>query len=496
MIKRLYIQYWLTAPLLFTAFFASSIAIAATGHKTAGQTLGNTASGIDGYWEGVLDREGAKIAVRFDFKTEGGKTSIRFSSDSWMVMDWPVGELKYEPPKLQFNLGGDSGDYTTFDGALNGDTIVGRFVGSEGEGSFSLRRVALVPPPYATEDVSFHSGSVILSGTLLIPRTPGSHPAVVLVHGSLAETRWGTILFYADRFARRGIAALVYDKRGTGASTGDWKTATYEDLSDDALAGIHLLQQRKDIHPDRIGAFGHSEGGAVVTIMASRSKDVAFIISADGTAGPSYRQDLFRVQKIVESNGFSKEEVAKAMAFYTMWLQVARTGHGREQLDAEIPKVENEKWFDLVAPPPKDHWAWTEYRKRADFDSLIYWAKVKVPVLLLYGELDEKVPATESIEQINETLEVARNPDYTEILIPRAQHNLTVHPAPGPPYTCPMHPQVVQSEPGTCPICKMALLPRPSSEWWHLAPGLTDLLAAWVHQRTDATRDGSSLSSY
>src|ERR1700722_11807554 len=156
MIKRLCIQYWLTLPLLFTGFFASSITIAATSHKTAGQTLGNTASGIDGRWEEALDREGARMAVRFDFKTEAGKTSIRFSSDSWMVMDWPVGELKYESPKLQFNLGGDSGDYTTFDGALNGDTIVGRFVGSEGEGSFSLQRVGLVPPPYATEDVSFH----------------------------------------------------------------------------------------------------------------------------------------------------------------------------------------------------------------------------------------------------------------------------------------------------------------------------------------------------
>jgi pimeloyl-ACP methyl ester carboxylesterase len=496
MIKRLCTHSRLALSLFLTAFLSSPLAIAATSHQPAAQFLGGAGSKIDGHWEGVMDRDGAKMTIGFDFKTQDGETSIRFSSDSWMVMDWPVGALQYEPPKLHFNLGGDSGDRTAFDGTLDGNTIAGRFAGSEGQGSFSLRRVAPVSLPYNREEVSFHNGGVTLFGTLLIPRGHGPHPAIVLVHGSLAETRWGTIMFFADRLVRRGIAALVYDKRGTGSSTGAWKTATYEDLSDDALAGIHLLQQRKDIHTDRIGAFGHSEGGAVVTIMAARSKDVAFIISADGTAGPSYKQDLFRVQKIVESNGFSKEEVAKAMAFYTMWLQVARTGHRREQLDAEIPKVENEKWFDLVAPPPKDHWAWTEYRKRADFDSLIYWAKVKVPVLLLYGELDEMVPVTESIEQIDETLRAGGNPDYTEILIPRAQHNLTVHPAPGPPYTCPMHPQVVQSEPGTCPICKMALQPHPSSEWWHLAPGLTDLLAAWVHQRTDATRDGSSLSSH
>ena len=435
------------------------------------------------------------MTVRFDFKTEGGKTSLLFSSDSWMVKDWLVGEVKYAPPNFHFDLRGDSGNNTAFDGEVDVDTIVGRFAGTEGEGSFSLRRVVSVPPPYKREDVSFHNGDVTLAGTLLIPRTQGPHPAIILIHGSLAETRWGTIMFFADSFARRGITALVYDKRGTGASTGDWKTATYEEISDDALAGIHLLQRREDIRPGQIGAFGHSEGGAVVAIMAARSKDVAFIISADGTTGPSYKQDLFRVCKIIESNGFAKEEVTKAMTFYNMWLQVARTGHGRDQLNAEILKVQNEKWFDLVAPPPKDHWAWTEYRKRADFDSLLDWAKVNVPVLLLYGELDEKVPATESIEQIDETLRTAGNPDYTEILIPRAQHNLTVHPEPGPPYTCPMHPQIVQSKPGTCPICKMALQPHPSSEWWHLAPGLTDLLAAWVHQRVDKPCDGSTLSS-
>lgn len=75
----------------------------------------------------------------------------------------------------------------------------------------------------------------------------------------------GTIIFFADRFARRGIAALVYDKRGQElrpeiGRPRDTKT------SPDALAGIHLLQHRKDIYPDRTGVFGHSEGGAVVAI--------------------------------------------------------------------------------------------------------------------------------------------------------------------------------------------------------------------------------------
>ena len=33
----------------------------------------------------------------------------------------------------------------------------------------------------------------------------------------------------------------------------------------------------------------------------------------------------------------------------------------------------------------------------------------------------------------------------------------------GTPYTCPMHPEIVQEGPGTCPICGMALEPMPAS---------------------------------
>jgi len=448
----------------------------------AGWAASAASSQVDGHWEGVMDRNGATMAVRLDFSSEAGTTSLRFSSDLWGVMDWPAGVATYAPPKLQFALEGDRGA-VVFEGEVSGENVTGGFTGSEGKGRFALHRGALAPAPYARENVTFHNGGVTLCGTLLMPRTPGPHPAIVLVHGSQAQTRWGTPFFVADRFARRGVAALVYDKRGSGASSGDWKTAAYEDIAEDALAGVHLLQQRPDIRPAQVGAYGHSEGGAMVALMAARSRDVAFIISADGTTGPSYKQDLFRVRRIIEANGFSPAEITKAMAFYSMWLQVARSGRGRGQLESEIPKVQQDKWFDLVAPPPPGHWAWTEYRKRADFDSLPSWTRVRVPVLLAYGELDENVPAAESIERIDQALRAAGNPDYTEILAPRAQHNLTVHPGAGPPYTCPMDPQVVQATPGICPICKMALEPQPSPEWWHAAPGLTDLFTAWVLQR-------------
>jgi alpha-beta hydrolase superfamily lysophospholipase len=48
----------------------------------------------------------------------------------------------------------------------------------------------------------------------------------------------------------QGIAALIYDKRGTGQSGGAYESRKpYENLVNDALAGVALLKQRREIAP-------------------------------------------------------------------------------------------------------------------------------------------------------------------------------------------------------------------------------------------------------
>ena len=54
---------------------------------------------------------------------------------------------------------------------------------------------------------------------------------------------------------------LIYDKRGVGESTGDWRTATFSDLAEDALGAVELLKEHQQIDPSRIGLFGLSQGG-------------------------------------------------------------------------------------------------------------------------------------------------------------------------------------------------------------------------------------------
>ena len=145
------------------------------------------------------------------------------------------------------------------------------------------------------EVVMFHNGEVTLGGTLLLPETPRPCPGVALVHGSGDDTRDDYRVF-ARYFAERGIATLIYDKRGVGASTGSWRAGTFTELAGDALAAVRLLAQRGDIDSRRIGLWGCSEGGWVAPLAASQSPDVRFLvaISAAGSAGCSAARGVRR----------------------------------------------------------------------------------------------------------------------------------------------------------------------------------------------------------
>jgi hypothetical protein len=107
-------------------------------------------------------------------------------------------------------------------------------------------------PTVREEPVHFASGTLILAGTLILPSGPPPYPAVFLFHGSGRQAR---DLSTARWFAEQGFAALAYDKRGVGESTGDFRAGPFMDLCADGLAGVEYLKSRKEIDRRHIG-FG------------------------------------------------------------------------------------------------------------------------------------------------------------------------------------------------------------------------------------------------
>ncbi len=160
----------------------------------------------------------------------------------------------------------------TFDRRASGEVDA---IGWQRKGEAPRRAVRRVF--YRTEQVGFHNGSIRLSGTLVLPNGPGPHPAVVMIHGSGPATR-DALRPWADMYARRGVAVLIHDKRGTGASTGNWARASFDDLAGDALSGAAFLRGRPEINGRQIGLHGMSLGGWIAPLAASRNPDIAFVI--------------------------------------------------------------------------------------------------------------------------------------------------------------------------------------------------------------------------
>jgi pimeloyl-ACP methyl ester carboxylesterase len=407
---------------------------------------------LDGRWQGALERDGAAMTVQFDFQTGPGTVTGRFTSKTQRVLEYPLDTVEYSGATIHWVLGGS----LIFDGTVSSLGIDGTFQEGPAHGTFSLKRVPPDPVPYRREEVTFRATNAFLSGTLMRPQGAGAHPGIVFLHGSGPEIRWGTSFFFADCFARSGIAALVFDKRGAGKSTGDWKAVTYDELAGDYLAAVRFLQAQSGVNPKQVGIFGHSQGGTISPLIAAKPGAVAFVIAAAAIGtGLIYTQDLYRTRNFLEDEGFTEPELSRAMALYARWINVARTGEGWHELDPAMADAKNEKWFRaLRLPQKKDDWLYKWYPPVGNFNPLPFWEQVKVPVLLIYGELDRNTPVAPSLAGISQALRKAGNTDYTPIIIPGAAHNLTIQWQKGKPFF-----------------------------WWYGAPGYADLLTAWVRAR-------------
>ncbi len=282
--------------------------------------------------------------------------------------------------------------------------------------------------PMREEEVLFRNGAINLAGTLTLPSGPGPHPAVVLIHGSGPSTRnFGFLRYF---FLRQGLAVLAYDKRGSGASTGDWQSATIDDLAGDALAAVKLLRTRKDIDSRRIGLMGNSQGGWVAPLVASRSSDIAFVIARAASGLSTFENVLYEVENDLRGAGFSEAEVKQAIAFHRLVDRVITSNRHWETLKQKVEQTRNETWFEparlswttTLPMPPSE--ALLKQLQSDTFDPRPAWEKLQCPVLVLEGELDKWVPAQESARRIEQFLERAGNKHYSIIVFPKANHGL------------------------------------------------------------------------
>lgn len=284
----------------------------------------------------------------------------------------------------------------------------------------TARRVAIEKH----DEVRFANGEVQLAGTLIRPSTGEKHPAVILVHGSGPQNR-EFILPFARFLVRRGIAVLGYDKRGVGGSSGDWNTASFEDLAGDVVAAVDYLKRRRDIDGTQIGLLGVSQAGWIMPLAAVRATGLAFLISISGAGIPPADTTLDQAHNEMTARGMKPETVADIVSIMKLQYRYARTGEGWEDYAAARDSLASR-----IGPPPAsmpatpDHPYWQIIRQSYFYDPAPVLRQLQVPVLAMFGELDNNIVANKNKAAWEAALRAGGHRDYTLRVLPAANHYL------------------------------------------------------------------------
>jgi uncharacterized protein len=289
-------------------------------------------------------------------------------------------------------------------------------------------------PAIREEQVKFRNGDIVLAGTLMLPAKPGKYPAVVLFHGS------GPMERFSDRarwFAQQGLAALTYDKRGVGESTGDFHKVSFLELSSDGLAGIEFLKQRPDIDARKIGVWGISQGGWLAPLAASRSEDVAFVIAVSGPGVSPGEQMVYFYACELREQGVAQPQIDEASDMRRKVWAYLSTGAGYDDAKNAVAQAKSRPWYKQVAAqqdgifdtfenaPRARNSVW--FQNEANYDPVATLRKVGVPALFFFGDADRLVPVPKSVDIIRRTLTATGHRDFAIQVFPGADHGLYAH---------------------------------------------------------------------
>jgi pimeloyl-ACP methyl ester carboxylesterase len=241
------------------------------------------------------------------------------------------------------------------------------------------------PEPHV-EQVEFLSHGDRLSGSIVIPANGAPYAAVVFIHGSGEQTR---DLGLASRFARAGIAALVYDKRGVGESGGKYESRQNVSgmnislLADDAGAALRALVSHPSLKGVPAGFAGISQAGWIAPLAAEKNPLAKFLVLWSGP-----------VCKVSEEDIYSKYTTDADGSAVPPYLQALNA------------RTEKYLWPDFLG---------------VDSDPATSLEKLSIPGLWIFSDNDGSVPVDLSIDRLNAVRRKGHRYDY--VLFSGLGHN-------------------------------------------------------------------------
>jgi pimeloyl-ACP methyl ester carboxylesterase len=356
------------------------------------------------YVASIFDYSGSNLRF-IDYRT--GQQSTLYPVARDIFVSGPGQTMAY-PHAYTFRFFRDAG------GRLSGVS----WVETKGEREHIGQRVRFAELP-----LTCAHDSVTLAGTLILPQGSGKHAAIIITPGDFGSSR-DQLRGYAYQFVRLGMATLIFDSRGAGGSTGPLASSSFSDLADDVLAWVDLLRKRSDVDPAKVGAFGFSNSAWTVTLAASRSKDVAFLISQSMSALPPWQQERYRAETQIRLAGYPEDAVQKAARLMDRKFEVARTGQGWDSLQLVLDSYARERWLPYTNPPRNLDRLRAYWERSFSYDPAPALDRLTCPTLFIFGGVDSNVPVEASVPIIKRAMKTSGNKDLTIKVFDKGRHDL------------------------------------------------------------------------
>jgi fermentation-respiration switch protein FrsA (DUF1100 family) len=200
-------------------------------------------------------------------------------------------------------------------------------------------------------------------------------------------------------------------------------------------AAFSFLCISKQIDPARIGLIGHSEGGMIAPILASKNKRIGTLVLLAGPGTTGKQILISQAELIGRVEGADETELQKDLVVAKKIYQIIETGKNKEKIAEQIRAVIDEQIKELSKEEIEEagltsmainaqiqaltsDWFITFVR----FDPSVWLKKVSCPVLALNGEKDLQVPAKENLTAIEYALAAGKCSNFETLAFPDLNH--------------------------------------------------------------------------
>ena len=263
--------------------------------------------------------------------------------------------------------------------------------------------------PLHVRKVHFDSGGTSLAAVWVEPAGNRRAPGVVFVHGSGA-TASIDVVPWQWLLPAEGISMLVFDKRGTGASPGEF-TQNFELLATDVAAAVGEARRLGGPRLTRLGVAGFSQGGWVAPLAATRAP-IDFVVVGYGVVGSPVEQDVWQVSYQLQQQGFGPGVLAKAARVTAAIGEFVSSGYqsGLDKVKALQAQYAGEPWLSQVDGQYSGEILRGEIQRAREESPGVIWnydaaavlRAVKVPQLWMMAAADSVAPSAPSIERLRQ----------------------------------------------------------------------------------------------